>query len=280
VSDAAARLIVNADDFGLTEAINRGVVAAHRDGIVTAASLIACGPAFEQAVALAKQTPTLDVGVHLTLTQLAPVSAADAVPTLVDAHGRFAADSFELARRYVRGALALAEVRAELDAQINKVEAAGLAISHLDGHQHVHVLPGIAHVVADLAAAHGIRAARHPVEPLRAYMLGNARRLAEQVMLSTVCAVSPLKRLKRADGFAGFHFGGRLTEKNLATVLRGLPPRGTIELMCHPGEAESDGPHRDWGYAGPAEREALTSVRIKELLAERGTQLVSHRDLQ
>jgi hopanoid biosynthesis associated protein HpnK len=275
----AARLIVNADDFGLTEAINRGVVAAHRDGIVTAASLIACGPAFEHAVTLAKETPTLDVGVHLTLTQLAPASPPETVPTLVDAHGRLPADVFELARRYLRGGLVRADVRAELEAQIAKVVATGLSISHLDGHEHVHVLPGVARVVADLAAAHGIRAVRHPVEPIRGYMLRNARRLGEQVMLSTVCATSPLRRFRHADGFAGFHFGGRLTEQNLTTVLAGLPRHGTIELMCHPGEAEPDGPHREWGYAGPAECEALTSPRIKELLAARGTQLVSHRDL-
>lgn len=276
---AAARLIVNADDFGLTEAINRGIVAAHRDGIVTSVSLIACGPAFEHAVALANGTPTLDVGIHLTLTQLTPVRAAADVPTLVDAHGRFPPHALDLARRYLRGQMALSDVRAELEAQICKVEAAGIPISHLDGHQHVHVLPGIAHVVADLAAAHGIAAARHPAERLRGYMLGNARRLAEHAMLQAACAVSPLKRLKRTDAFAGFHFGGRLTERNLETVLRALPRRGTIELMCHPGEAESDGPHRDWGYAGPAEREALTSARIKELLAARGTELISYRDL-
>ena len=274
-----ARLIVNADDFGLSEAVNRGIVAAHRDGIVTSASVMACGPAFEHAVALAKRHPALDLGVHLTLTQLAPVMAPAAVPSLVDAAGRFPAHAFDLARRYLRGQLTLADVRAELDAQIRKVLGAGLTISHLDGHQHVHVLPGIAHVVADLAAAHGIGAVRHPAEPLRGYMLGRWRRLAEQMMLSSVCAVSPLKILKRTDGFAGFHFGGRLTEKNLETVLRGLPRSGTIELMCHPGEAEPEGPHREWGYAGPAEREALTSARIKELIAARGTELVSYRDL-
>jgi hopanoid biosynthesis associated protein HpnK len=277
---ATALLIVNADDFGLSEAINRGVVKAHRDGIVTAASLIACGPAFDQAVALARETPTLDVGVHLTLTQLAPVSLPESVPTLVDVHGRFPADTFALARRALRGGLALADVHRELEAQIAKVEAAALSITHLDGHEHVHVLPGIARVVADLAAAHGIRAVRHPVERMRGYMLRNARRLAAQLMLSAVAAAAPLRRFRRADRFAGFHFGGRLSEKNLTMVLAGLPRSGTIELMCHPGEMEPDGPHRKWGYAGMAEREALTSRRIRDLVTARGMQLVSHRDLQ
>ena len=273
------RLIVNADDFGLSEAVNRGIVAAHRDGIVTAASLTACGPAFEHAAALAAETPSLDLGVHLTLTQLAPVTAPDAVASLVDSDGRFAADAFVLARRYLRGLLDLAEVRKELDAQIRRVRDAGLAISHLDGHQHVHVLPGVAHVVADLAAAYDIRAARHPAEPVRSYMLANGRRLGEQLALKAVCAVSPLRSLKRTTSFAGFYFGGRLTEKNLTTLLQHLPRRGTIELMCHPGEAEAGGPHREWGYAGPAEREALTSATVKELLAARGTELTTYRDL-
>jgi hopanoid biosynthesis associated protein HpnK len=282
VSVAGTRLIVNADDFGLSQAINRGVIAAHRDGIVRSASVMVNGPAFEHAVQLALENPALDTGVHLTLTELAPVASPDAVPSLVGANKRFAPHAIDLARRYVRGSLALADVRSELDAQIQLARERGLQISHIDSHQHVHALPGVAHVIADLASAYGIRAVRYPLERLRGYMfrsIGNARRLAEQLALNAVCALSPLRRLKHPDRFVGFHFGGRLTERNLETLLRNLPKRGTIELMCHPGEAESDGPHRQWGYAGPAEREALTSVHIQELIRARGIDLVAYRDL-
>ncbi|MGH8663000.1 MAG: carbohydrate deacetylase [Burkholderiales bacterium] len=279
---AGARLIVNADDFGLSPAINRGIVAAHRDGIVTSASVMVNGPAFEHAVALAKENPALDIGVHLTLTGLGPITSPDTVSSLVDENLRFAPHALDFARRYARGSLVAAEVRTELDAQIRLARSHGLSISHLDSHQHVHALPGIARIVADLASAHAIRVIRYPCERLHAYMfksLGSARRLAEQLALNAVCTLSALRRLGHPDRFVGFYFGGRLTQGNLETVLRNLPTRGTIELMCHPAEAEPDGPQRQWGYAGPAEGEALAAARIRELIHARGIELIGQRDL-
>lgn len=282
MSETGTRLIVNADDFGLSQAINRGIVTAHREGIVTSASVMVNGPAFEHALALAQENPALDVGVHLTLTELSPVASPDAVRSLVGGNGRFPPHAIDFARRYARGALVLADVRAELDAQIRLARSRGLTISHLDSHQHVHALPGIARVVADLAYAYGIRAVRYPLERLQAHMFGNvrnARRLAEHLALNAVCVLSPLRRVRRAERFVGFHFGGRLTEKNLERVLRRLPAGGTVELMCHPAESEPAGPHGQWGYAGPDEREALTSARIKALVGARGIRLVGYRDL-
>lgn len=278
------RLIVHADDFGISESVNLGLVDAHRHGIVTSTSVMANGAAFEHAVALAKECPTLDVGVHLTLTEERPVGPAAA--GLVDAHGRFAPNVFDLAARHALGRVPLDAVRAELDAQIRRVLASGIPVSHLDGHQHVHALPGIARVVAELAKAHGIRTVRYPAERIRGYMLklglrslGNARRVAEQIALAACCALSPLRELKRIDDFVGFYFGGRLTEANLATVLAGLPAGRTAELMCHPGDDDPRGPYRHWHYSWAVERDALSSPRIRELVLARGVQLISYRDL-
>jgi hopanoid biosynthesis associated protein HpnK len=277
----ALRLIVNADDFGMSEAVNRGIVEAHDRGIVTSASLMATGPAFEHAVALAKTRPRLDVGVHLTLTEQRPL-VGQAAASLVGPDGRFPAHLVQFAGRYLCGKVALAQVRAELDAQIRRVRDAGIVVSHLDGHQHVHVLPGIAAIVADLAVAHGVGAVRYPTERVRSYMLrnlGNLRRLTEQVVLGAVCALSPLRALRRSDSFVGFYFGGRLDEASLATVLGALPARGTVELMCHPGGDEERAAEGYWQYSWAAERAALTSPRIRALLVARGAQLVSYRDL-
>jgi hopanoid biosynthesis associated protein HpnK len=277
----ALRLIVNADDFGMTEAVNQGVLEAHDRGIVTSASLMATGGAFEHAVALAKTRPKLAVGVHLTLTEQRPLTGS-AAASLVGADGRFPPHLVQFAGRHMRGKVVLAQVRAELDAQIRKVRDAGIAVSHLDGHQHVHVLPGIAPIVAELAAVYGIRAVRYPTERVRAYMLrnlGNSRRLTEQVVLGVVCALSPLRALRRSDSFVGFYFGGRLDEDNLATLLGRLPARGTVELMCHPGGDDSRVAEGYWQYSWAAERAALTSPRIRALLAARGVELVSYRDL-
>lgn len=276
---AATRLIVHADDFGLDEPVNLGIVDAHDHGIVTSVSLMATGSAFDHAVTLALGRPKLDVGVHLVLTEHRPLTGA-AVPTLVDSDGRFAPHATRLARKRLRGSISLDEVRAELDAQIRRVRATGLPVSHLDGHQHVHVLPGIAGVVAELAAEHGIAAVRYPAESVRSYMLRDPRRfkrVAEQVALAAASAVSPLKGLRRSDDFVGFYFGGRLDEANLARVLAGLPAGRTVELMCHPG---AEGVHADdWQYAWVAERDALMSPRIRELVAAQGIELVSYRDV-
>jgi hopanoid biosynthesis associated protein HpnK len=271
------RLIVHADDFGIAEPVNAGIVDAHDRGIVTSASLMATGPAFDHAVALARSHPKLDVGVHLVLTEQRPLTDA---PSLVDASGRFAPHATQLARKRLRGAISLDQVRTELDAQIRRVRGAGIAVSHLDGHQHVHVLPGIAKVVAELAAVHGIAAVRYPAERVRGYMLRSPRRfkrVVEQVALRAACAVSPLKGLQRSDEFVGFYFGGRLDESNLARVLAGLPDGRTVELMCHPG---GEGMRADdWQYDWVAERDALTSPRIRELVTARGIQLVSYKDV-
>ena len=278
---AGLKLIVNADDFGISEAVNRGIVEAFDGGIVTSTSLMATGDAFEHAVELARARPGLAVGVHLVLTEHRPLIGAAAAASLVGRDGTFAPHLTQLLRKRLRGGVSLAEVRLELDAQIRRVREAGIAISHVDGHQHVHVLPGIAAVVAELAAAHGIGAVRYPAERVRGYMLRSlrhARRVAEQTALGLFCASSPLKRLRRSDDFVGFYFGGRLDEANLATVLAELPAAGTVELMCHPGD-ENMRPSGDWQYSWAAERDALTSPRIRELVAARGMQLVSYRDV-
>jgi predicted glycoside hydrolase/deacetylase ChbG (UPF0249 family) len=274
---AGLKLIVNADDFGISEAVNRGIVDAHDHGIVTSTSLMATGPAFEHAVELARSRPRLAVGVHLTLTEQRPLTAARG---LVTAEGTFPRHTAQLLRRTIGKRMPLPDVHRELDAQIRRVRDAGMAISHLDGHQHVHVLPGVARVVADLAAVHGISAVRYPAERLRGYMLRDAkylRRVAEQTALNLFCRSSPLQRVRRSDGFVGFYFGGRLDEASLATVLDHLPSDGTVELMCHPG-AEDMRPTGEWQYAWAAERDALTSPRIRELVRARGVQLVARRE--
>ena len=279
---AGSRLIVHADDFGLSEAVNLGIVEAHRQGILTSTSLMANADAFEHAVALAKGCPTLDVGVHLTLTEEQPVVRGPEVASLVDSANRFPPHLFQFAARYARGKISLAAVRAELDAQIRRVLDHGVRPSHLDGHQHVHVLPGIAQVVADLARTYRIRSVRYPAERIRRYMLRDmraARRVAEQLALRVFCSLSPLRKLRDVEDFVGFYFGGRLTEANLETVLTSLTADQTVELMCHPGRDDPNNRYPHWRYSWAAEREALLSPRIKRLLAARNVQLISYRDL-
>ena len=276
----ALRLIVHADDFGLSEAIDDGIVEAHDRGIVTSASIMANGPAFPHAVALARARPALDVGLHLTLTELEPLTRGSRA--LVDSANHMPRHAVQFAARYLTGRIPLVEVRRELEAQIRRALDAGLCLSHLDGHQHVQVLPGVARVVVELARAYGIRAVRCPAERVRLFMLRDAARLcrlAEQLAVGTAALLSPLRELKRVDAFVGFFHGGRLTEENLMALLGALPSRGTVELMCHPGRDDPGSAFNAWGYSWSAETAALTSPSVRELLERRGIELISYRDV-
>jgi hopanoid biosynthesis associated protein HpnK len=280
---SACRLIVHADDFGLSRKVNAGILDAHRHGILTSTSLIASGTAFDEAVGLSKSTPTLDVGVHLTLVGERPVLAPETIPTLVDRRGRFveAAGSFML--RLMLGRVSLDDVRRELEAQISKVFEAGVTISHLDGHQHLHMAPGVRGVVHQLARKWRIPAMRYPAEAIRPYMLkkpGGWPRVAELVLLNSFCGLAPADQLARPDHFVGFYFGGRLSKSNLLTVLADLPSDGICELMCHPGISDPDSPYRSWNYHWQDERDALTDPDVLDCLRNRGVRLVSYRELR
>ena len=130
---AGLKLIVNADDFGISDAVNRGIVEAFDGGIVTSTSLMATGDAFEHAVELARGRPGLAVGVHLVLTEHRPLIGASAAASLVGRDGAFAPHLAQLLRKRLRGGVSLDEVRLELDAQIRRVREAGISISHVHG---------------------------------------------------------------------------------------------------------------------------------------------------
>lgn len=276
------RLIVNADDFGLTEAVNEGIVEAHQGGIVTATTLIASGAAFAHAVRLARKAPTLDVGVHLTLTEEQPVSPAREVPSLLGADGRFHPHATAFVKRYFAGQISLAEVERELDAQIARALSQGFRISHLDGHQHVHMVPGIRRIAGKLAQKYGIPAIRFPREAPRLYMLRDgdaAARLAQLFALNAFCAAADVRGAARPDHFVGFFYGGRLTKGNLMRVLHALPASGTSELMCHPGRHDPASSRGHWQYRWQDELAALTDGEVRDWLREHGVELVSYAAL-
>ena len=130
------RLIVHADDFGLSHAANSGIVRAFNEGILTSTSVMPTGRAYEQGVRQLSEVDDLDLGIHLTLVEERPVSAPDSITTLVQGNGTLHSNSRHFANRYVRGAIDINEVRVELEAQIVKALNDGLAVSHLDSHQH------------------------------------------------------------------------------------------------------------------------------------------------
>lgn len=159
------RLIVNADDFGLHESINEGIIQAHCAGCVTSTSLVAGGQAFEEAVSLARQYPSLGIGVHLTLVGLRPVAHGDVRSLLAD-DGNFYPDYLAFSRQYFKGRIQMGHVETELRCQLQKVVGSGIKVTHLDSHQHLHVLPGFPRLIAALAHEFGIDRIRIPAEPI------------------------------------------------------------------------------------------------------------------
>jgi predicted glycoside hydrolase/deacetylase ChbG (UPF0249 family) len=235
----AKTLIVNADDFGFTRGVNKGIVEAHRNGILTATTLMADGPAFDHAVELARATPSLDVGVHLVLWPDGDLPQR--LPAL-------------LRRAF---ALSTPEIEALFARQVEKVLSAGLQPSHLDTHKHTHSLPHVFRAMARVAQRFRIPWVRRPLIP---------------------GPWSAVSGLRTTDHFAGLCLTGRLDRPALARLLPGLRP-GITELMCHPGRYDAaleTAPTR-LKRQRQVELEALTDQGIRDILRQYGLQLRSFR---
>ena len=279
------QLIVNADDLGLTSGVNRGILRAFRDGIVTSASLLVTGSAFEEAVALARQNPELDVGLHLALVEERAVLGRDVVPTLVDETGRFPRTSSEFFRRAVLGRINWDEVEREIAAQIARFQKTGLRFSHLNSHQHLHMFPPVFQIVRRLTRRIDNVWVRNSAGPWRkspGILMG---RWVKQLGLNLTCLSArglhgpPLPQMP--DGMFGFEVSGCLTRSALEQILRKIPD-GLYELICHPGEGDKETcrQYRHWGYRWAEELEALTASETRCLLQEQKIALTSFAQAQ
>lgn len=278
------RLIVNADDLGLSDAVNRAIFDAHRLGILTSTSLMACGPAFDAAVAGWKQHSTLGVGVHLVLHEERPVSDPSLIPSLVDEHGRLKPLK-QVVRRLLTGQVEAAEVEREYDAQLAKVRAAGIQPTHIDSHCHLHAFPAIAGIAARVAWRHGVRAARRPrVRAWSDFQGAPWGRYPLGLLISACQMLSERKlpsSLRSPDRFFGLIRSGALDTEWLLATLPTLPAGSISEIMVHPGDGS--GPGQEQQDHGPAQRrveyEALVSPRVRERIAELGVELVNYSAL-
>jgi predicted glycoside hydrolase/deacetylase ChbG (UPF0249 family) len=268
---ATRRLLVNADDLGLVPGINRGIERAFREGIVRSASLLVNGPGFDDALVVIGRNPSLAVGVHLTLVGGdGPVTEPRLVPSLVGRDGKFPLSYGSFIKRYA--AVRTREVNRELSAQIERALKAGITPSHLDTHQHLHLLPGIADVVLSLAKRYSIRRVRCP--------RGAGGVMGPPVAFMAVMLEKKIERegLASCEHFAGFSHSGRLTEDALVAVIDDLA-KGTTELMVHPGEDPSEAVTRyRWDMNWQQELSALVSVRAREAMERGGIELIGRLD--
>ena len=275
-------LVVNADDLGLHLDINRGIEMAHGDGIVRSASLSAAGDAFDAALELCRRNPELDVGVHLTLVEEQPLTDPGRLGRLVTAEGRFVSGYAALVPRMISGAVSEEAVRRELSAQVERVIEAGIRSSHLDGHQHVHLLPRVWPVVMDLARRHSIPWIRVP--RFRPVSAGSP----SFVVTALRCVMNVLQRRRKhslsigrsPDATPALGFSGHLTADRILRHLDRIPSGLVSELVTHPGvqspELEAS---YDWGFDWDRETAALTDPSLGASLEEAGFRLTTFAEL-
>ena len=285
------RLIINADDFGLTAGVNRAIVEAHEHGVVTSATLMANGPEFDDAVRLARAAPGLSVGCHVVLVDGLPVLEASQVPSLMGKSRNelgFRRSWTGFATAALSGALVAEEIEAEATAQICKLQGAGIAVSHLDTHKHTHIFPQVLRPLARAAKACGVRALRNPFEPLRAALWVKRPNLWMRWLGAGALDgfAQHFRRVVKAadmlmpDGAAGVVATGALDDQLLADILQHLPP-GSWELVCHPGyaDAQLQRVHTRLRASREQELRILISSGTKELLSKSLIHLISYDDL-
>jgi len=284
-------LIVNADDLGWTEGVNQGIVDAHRRGLVTSTSLLANGPAFESAVAIFRNHLELGVGVHLNLSDGAPAAEPNRVQKLLNKAGRLEGGPESLLVRIATRKFRAEDVEQEWDAQIRKIKAAGISPTHLDGHKHVHMLPGLFEVALRLAKKHGIGAVRvaHEESTLRAALSAGSEQPSKIVLKQGVQArglkmlaghareMAERAGIAAADYFCGIAQTGVMTREGVEALVEALPD-GTTELMCHPGHVDEDLRLSATRLQGSRQRELeiLTDPGIRKLVATRGIRLINY----
>jgi len=240
------RLIINADDFGLTPGINRAIIELHRAGVVTSATLMATGPAFEDAVDLALANPTLGVGCHLVLVDGMPLSHAESIPTLLGADAKtFRPSIIDFSQAALRRTIEPQDIAIETLAQIQRLQRAGLDVTHIDSHKHTHIFPSVAGTVFHIANRCGVPSMRNPIEPRWSSSLAGSvtRRLGLQIF---EIFAPPFERLTRdartnglvPDGTLGMAATGSMDAPLMRRMLDALianHPNSTYEMLCHPG---------------------------------------------
>ncbi len=271
---ARKQLVVNADDFGFTRDVNQGIVEAHRDGILTATTLMANGEAFDDALRLARETPTLDIGCHLVLIGGRSLVSGRPLPATVP---------------QLLAALAKREIQPyeELSAQVRRIREAGIRPTHLDTHKHTHLAPPVLDAVARLAEEFEIRWVRRPFDfPLNA-LRGTVPRLkrltsdALGIMRRRFHRVLTRHGCRTTDHFAGFQITGRFRAAELVELLGALP-EGSTELMCHPGRCGPELRKARTRLKESREEElnALVAPEVRAALERHGIELVDYAGLR
>lgn len=263
------RLIVNADDFGASSSINRAVIQAHQQGILTTASLMVNGAAADEAVALAKENPRLGVGLHLSLAFGTSALPASEIPDLVDAQGNFSNDPVAAGCKYFFNARCREQIAREAAAQFEKFKATGLVMDHLNGHLHFHLHPTVFAEIAKWPVRH-VRLTREPFWLNARIASGRwfyraSHALIFRALSARARSVLERKNVRFTDHVFGLLQNGLVDERYMRELLPRLPA-GDSELYSHPSLDEFK-----------HEYDALVAAR--NLVKELGIELIRYQDL-
>ncbi len=275
------QLIINADDFGLHPLINKGIIEGHTRGMLTSTSIMPSALYFDEAVLLAKANPDLGIGIHLTLVGGVRPVLQSGIDSLLTNDGVFPEDYTVFAKKWYTGSIRKSELERELRAQIEKVLTAGIKPTHIDSHQHMHVLPGIAGMVIRLCGEYGITKIRMPGENIfwsGGFNAGLGRKAGRDGL--SFCTALAKRKARKAglifpEHFFGMLVGGNLNEQLVKNILLKLPD-GTNEIMTHPGSdnvllAQSF----KWGYHWHDELNAFLSEGNKKIAEKEGIKLIN-----
>ena len=276
------RLILNGDDFGISHETNQAIIRAHRDGLLTSASLMVNGRAAEEAIALAKAHPNLSIGIHLVLIQGRPVLPPQEIPGLVMENGDFRTDPVRAGMAFFFLPSLAAQINKETEAQIKKFLATGIPLSHINGHLNIHVHPTVFPILIRLATRYGIKAMRLPREELTMNLRLDRGHWIQKLthwMIFTLLSRYADWRLKDSgfripDRAYGLLQSGRMTESYLTGLLEAMDHE-TCELSFHLGAAP------DWPsyYDGQGELSVLLSRTLKKRIQRSGRELISYVEL-
>ena len=285
------RLIINADDLGLTEGVNRGIADVHAHGIVTSTTLMANSPAFASAVQLLSAAPNLDVGCHVVLIDGRPLQDPVRVRTLMENGSRFRDGLARFAFDALKGNIREEHIYNEAVAQFEKLKSAGITPTHFDTHKHVHVFPKVLRPLLKAARDSGIRAVRNPFVPLKP--LAFAHLVRRPKLWTRYSEVAVLRRyhedFRRAvrdagmfspEGSFGIVVTGVLDQKLFEAII-GCIPEGTWEFVCHPGYLDVDlfETRTRLRKSREIELQVLTSQAAREAMHKNGIELTSYRQL-
>ncbi|HMK87967.1 MAG TPA: hopanoid biosynthesis-associated protein HpnK [Steroidobacteraceae bacterium] len=260
------RLIITADDFGASREVNEAVEAAHRDGILSAASLMVSAPAAADAVARARRMPGLRVGLHLVLVEGAPLLPAAELTRLVDRRGQLRSDMAALGALLSVSRRARRQLAAEIGAQFEAFRATGLALDHCNAHKHFQLHPVVGDLMASIGRGFGLRAARAPLEPLDVLRRIEPRTSRAEALVTVPFARFLRRRLRAAglltaDRTFGIRWSGRMTRGRLRTLIAHLP-EGLSEIYLHPAVGPYAGCVPEYLY-----REELDALTAPDVLA-------------